>query len=135
MGPLEKTITNSVIAEAKRRGWWAKKIHGSAFQSGLPDVLCIKHGAAVWLEVKRPGQRPTPHQEATMAEISRVGGALCYVVTSRQEAAERLSNAEEATASASVVASLRGRSRPAGDANGVNDDDKVGRIANAGRRV
>lgn len=63
------------------------KIHGGPYQmSGVPDVLCVKRGVAVFLEVKRPGEKPTEIQKARMEEIRRVGGAECAVVTSKEEA-------------------------------------------------
>jgi len=67
------------------------KIHGGPYQmSGVPDVLCVKHGVAVFLEVKKPGEKPTEIQKARMDEIRRVGGASCAVVTSKEEAMSAL---------------------------------------------
>ena len=67
------------------------KIHGGPYQmSGVPDLLCVKEGRAVWLEVKQPGKRPTDVQVRRMNEIERVGGSPCHVVTSREQACECL---------------------------------------------
>lgn len=54
--------------------------------SGVPDLLCVKHGRAVFLEVKRPGQKLRPLQVQRMKEIRDVGGAVAEVVTSKGEA-------------------------------------------------
>jgi hypothetical protein len=63
------------------------KVHGGPYQlAGVPDLLCIKHGRAVFLEVKQPGKRPTPIQVRRMNEIETQGGASCHVVTSAEQA-------------------------------------------------
>lgn len=90
--PLETSITKSIVKHAKSDGWWTFKIAGGAFQrAGVPDLLCVKHGRAVFLEVKQPGKRPTELQKAVMKEIHDVGGAVVAVVTSKEEAAGVLS--------------------------------------------
>lgn len=58
--------------------------------SGIPDLLCLKNGRAVFLEVKQPGKKPTRLQEHRMLEIRKVGGAVAEVVTSKEEAKEVL---------------------------------------------
>jgi hypothetical protein len=89
--PLESTITKSIQVSAKARGWWVLKVAGGAFQRpGIPDLLCVKHGRAVWLEVKQPGKRPTPLQTHVIGELRSLGGAVAEVVTSRAEAEEIL---------------------------------------------
>lgn len=85
--PLETSITKSIVKSAKLDGWWTFKIAGGAFQrAGVPDLLCIKNGRAVFLEVKQPGKKPTPLQQQVMREIREQGGAVAEVVTSRDEA-------------------------------------------------
>ena len=54
--------------------------------AGIPDLLCVKDGRAVFLEVKQPGKKPTPLQEQRMHEIRTIGGAVAEVVTSKHEA-------------------------------------------------
>ena len=78
--PLEKTIVNNVMAVARSMGYWTMKNHGSQFSvAGLPDVLCIKAGRAVWLEAKRPGEEPTRIQEHRMRELIKVGCPVAVV--------------------------------------------------------
>lgn len=84
---LESAIVKSIVKMAKAEGWWVMKIHGGPYQlAGVPDLLCINRGRAVFLEVKRPGEKPTAIQVQRMNEIQRVGGAACHVVTSKEEA-------------------------------------------------
>lgn len=83
---LEKTIVAKVLATARSAGWWAAKLHGSAYSlAGLPDVLAIKDGRAAFIEVKVPGNRPTRIQEHRMRELAAAGAAVA-VVTSAGEA-------------------------------------------------
>ena len=78
--PLEKTIVNNVMAVARSMGYWTMKNHGSQFSvAGLPDVLLIKEGRAVWLEAKRPGEEPTRIQEHRMRELIGVGCPVAVV--------------------------------------------------------
>lgn len=85
-GPLERVIVAKVMATARSLGWWACKMHGSAYSmAGLPDVLCIKGGRAVWLEAKRPGEEPTKVQLHRIRELA-AAGCSCAVVRSAQEA-------------------------------------------------
>ena len=85
--PLETSITKSIVRMAREDGWWTFKIAGGAFQrAGIPDLLCVKNGRAVFLEVKQPGKKPTPLQLHVMQEIREQGGAVVAVVTSREEA-------------------------------------------------
>lgn len=78
--PLEKTIVNNVLATARRLGWWAMKNHGSQYSvTGLPDVLAIKDGKAVWMEAKRPGEEPTRIQEHRLRELAAAGCPVAVV--------------------------------------------------------
>ena len=84
--PLERAIVAKVMATARAMGWWTTKIHGNQFMAaGLPDVLCIRAGRAVWLEAKRPGEEPTKIQVHRMRELSAAGCPVA-VVTSATEA-------------------------------------------------
>lgn len=79
---------------ARRLGWYPIKIHGSAYQlSGLPDVLALKGGVAVWLEVKRHGESTTRIQEHRMRELEEAG-CIAAVVRSPAEAAAVLGVSE-----------------------------------------
>jgi hypothetical protein len=89
--PREASIVAAIVRVAKADGWWVMKIHGGPYQmSGVPDLLCIRQGRAVFLEVKQPGKRATEIQQRRMAEIEREGGARCHVVTSKEQAKECL---------------------------------------------
>ena len=90
--PLESSITKSIVALAKSHGFWTFKIAGGPMQmSGVPDLLLVKHGKAVFLEVKQPGKHATEIQKHRIHEIKTIGGAIAEVVSSKTEAEEVLS--------------------------------------------
>jgi Holliday junction resolvase len=78
--PLERTIVAKVMASARALGWWVMKTHGGSFGTvvGLPDVMAIKNGRVVWMEVKRPGEEPTRVQLHRQRELAGFG---CKVTT------------------------------------------------------
>ena len=90
--PREASIVAAIVRAAKQAGWWVLKIHGGPYQlAGVPDLLCLRDGRAVFLEVKQPGKTATAIQARRMNEIETQGGAPCHVVTSREQAMECLS--------------------------------------------
>lgn len=63
--PREASIVAAIVRSAKQSGWWVMKIHGGPHQlAGVPDLLCLRHGQAVFLEVKQPGKKATRLQAA-----------------------------------------------------------------------
>jgi Holliday junction resolvase len=77
---LERTIVAKVMATAKSLGWFVVKIHGSAYQmAGLPDILAIKGGRAVWMEAKVPGNEPSKIQLHRMRELAAAGCPVAVV--------------------------------------------------------
>lgn len=89
--PRESSIVASIVGVAKSLGWYTLKIHGGPYQvAGIPDLLCLKTGRAVWMEVKQPGNSPTVIQRLRMKELERDGGTPCAVVTSKEQAREFL---------------------------------------------
>ena len=89
--PRESSIVAAIVRVAKSLGWWVMKVHGGPYQlAGVPDLLLLKNGTAVFMEVKQPGKQPTAIQRQRMAEIEREGGAACHVVTSKEQARELL---------------------------------------------
>lgn len=82
---LESAIVRSILAELKPLGWFVK-IHGGPYQSaGIPDIIGVMGGRFVAIEVKRPGEVPTPIQRLVMRRIAEAGG-IVGVATSVAEA-------------------------------------------------
>jgi Holliday junction resolvase len=81
----EKDITNKILARLRERGAFAEKIHGGPLQGrGLPDIVACYRGRFIGIEVKRPGEKPTPLQSHVLGEILKAGGAA-FVLTSADE--------------------------------------------------
>lgn len=98
--PREQDIQNAILDTLARLGVFALRLNSGAIKTqhggmvrgcpaGTPDILSIINGAAVFFEVKRPGKKPTPIQEA-MHERLRQSGARVYVVTSVDDLLEML---------------------------------------------
>lgn len=64
----------------KRAGepiWWLK-VFGNRFQRpGVPDFLVCWGGVFGALELKQPGEHPTPIQTKEIADIRQAGGIVC----------------------------------------------------------
>lgn len=69
---LEKDIQAKVIKELERYGWYCIKIIQTN-KNGIPDLLCHKQGRTMYIEVKRPGLKPTPLQDVRHKELRRAG--------------------------------------------------------------
>lgn len=82
----EATITKEIMAALRVRGWLVYKIHGGPYQSiGLPDLLSISPaGRHMWVEVKKPGGKPTKIQDYRIAELEE-NYAEVLVVSSAEE--------------------------------------------------
>jgi hypothetical protein len=90
----ESKITGAIIQMIRRRGHWARKVHGNAFQTaGIPDVDAVIFGRSVRIEVKRPGEVPTELQNRVLAELERAG-AFVTVATSLDEGLEFVKDVE-----------------------------------------
>ncbi|HXA25632.1 MAG TPA: hypothetical protein VNW90_25415 [Acetobacteraceae bacterium] len=88
--PLESQLLASItrrlkkLAQADPALQWRKR-HGSVFTvSGDPDVFGCWHGHHFEMELKRPGQSPTPLQCARLEAWKRAGAA-CFVIHSLAE--------------------------------------------------
>lgn len=82
----EATIMNNIRKALKERGCYVIKTHGSQFSiAGMPDLLVIRAGRIVFLEVKQPGEIATPRQLAEHEKIRKTMTRV-EVVTSVSEA-------------------------------------------------
>lgn len=69
--------------------WWCK-LHGSPMQrAGIPDLLVVYHGLALFFEIKAPGRKVSPLQMHVMDEIQLAHGRV-WVIRSVLELEEAL---------------------------------------------
>ena len=65
------------------------KVHGDSYLVGEPDLIGCIEALAVAIEIKLPGEVPTPNQMAHL-EMWRRAGALAFWATSMEEVATTL---------------------------------------------
>lgn len=68
----ESQIQSNIIERLRRQGWWVTKIIQTS-TNGIPDVMAIRGGRVVFIEVKRPGQKPTPLQVYRQKQLQEQG--------------------------------------------------------------
>jgi len=78
----ESALVKKLKDTLASRGYWVMKIHGSPMQiAGVPDLLAIKDGRAVWIEAKTAEGVVSKLQEYTMTKL-RAAGCVCIVARS-----------------------------------------------------
>ena len=72
----EQDIQTSIMSYIKSIGGLPIKQNqiGIYGQAGVPDIIACIKGRFVGIEVKRPGQKPKPIQEAFLNAIKKKGG-------------------------------------------------------------
>ena len=85
---LESTIQAKIIKWLKSDGYFVTKLMGTS-TNGIPDVLAIKDGRTLFVEVKRPGREADPLQEYRIKELNDYG-VLAFVAHSVEEVKIRL---------------------------------------------
>jgi hypothetical protein len=73
-----------MIKRLRDLGGEARKVHGSRYSIGEPDIDCVIWGVPLKVEVKVPGGKPTGLQRKRL-EDWRAAGAVAGVVTSLEE--------------------------------------------------
>jgi Holliday junction resolvase len=69
---MEKNIQSSIRDHLRQNGWLVIKLVVTSM-FGVPDLLCIKGGKVVFIEVKQPGKKPTALQVATHIKLTGHG--------------------------------------------------------------
>lgn len=72
MGRTESAIQAAIIGRYERNGYSVVKI-GLCNKQGFPDLMALKEGKVLFIEVKRPGQKPRPLQEYRHKELREQG--------------------------------------------------------------
>lgn len=95
---MKEAYLQSKILKALRKagGWWVKFHNGPRYGApGTPDILGCYYGMFIALEVKRPGEKPTPLQASTIQSIQEQGKGIATVVHSVEEALSVLHKAKK----------------------------------------
>ena len=81
---LEKTIENKLTLAVKKAGGIAVKFVSPSF-AGMPDrLVLLPDGVIAFVELKAPGQKPRPLQEARRRLLRRLGFKV-YVIDSEEQ--------------------------------------------------
>lgn len=85
---LESDLQSQIIEYATRRRWFAVK-STTPSRRGLPDVVAMRDGRTIWIEVKRKDEEAR-RQQVLVADWMREHGAEVFEVDSLEEAMEIL---------------------------------------------
>lgn len=69
---MESKIQNAIKRKLQKDGWLVLKIIQLS-ENGYPDLLCLKDGLQVWIEVKQKGKIPRPLQFFRMEQLNCMG--------------------------------------------------------------
>ena len=62
------------------RGWFVIRIQqGLGCHKGISDLICVKSGKVLFLEIKATGGKLSPHQERFREDIQGHGGIYIWV--------------------------------------------------------
>ena len=80
---LESKIQSRIIGYLRANGYFVTKLSVTS-TTGIPDVLAIKDGKALFVEVKRKGNKPSELQLYRIKELQSYG-AECIVAYSIED--------------------------------------------------
>lgn len=68
----ESQLQSKIIERLKKHGWYVVKLIQTN-TNGIPDLMCIRKGNVIFLEVKREGGELTPLQEHRIKQLNQMG--------------------------------------------------------------
>ena len=81
----EKKVENNIKGYLREKGAYVVKHHGSIYsQVGVPDLLVCFKGRFYGIEVKAPGESPSPLQLENIKRIKDSGG-IAFVTDNLEE--------------------------------------------------
>jgi hypothetical protein len=90
----ESTILRQIRDFLRLNGWKVVRIHQSlGSERGIPDLVAIRSGQTVWIEVKTPHGRLSAHQQAWLQDLEDHGG--WWIVARSVEDVEHLGPREK----------------------------------------
>ena len=89
MGKSESIIQREIIRHLEGEGWFVLKLIQTN-KNGIPDLLAIRQGETIFVEVKRAGAKAKPLQEYRMKEI-HLHGVNSFVAHSIEEVKKKIS--------------------------------------------
>jgi len=80
---MESKIQAAIKAKFERSGWIVVKLIQTNC-NGIPDLMCLKNGKTIFVEVKQPGKEPTELQKYRHSELIKQGFTV-HVLTSDKD--------------------------------------------------
>ena len=75
---LESKVQKAISKKLQDHGWLVLKIIQLS-ANGYPDLMCLKNGEAVFIEVKQAGLKPRELQEFRIEQLNKHGFKSFYV--------------------------------------------------------
>jgi hypothetical protein len=92
MPKSEAKIQNEIRWFLQAYGWKVERMHGNAFQKGIPDLYVVhpKHGKK-WVEIKKPkGYKFTNEQLRNFPEFEKFNDPIWIMVAATKQEYEKL---------------------------------------------
>ena len=90
----ESRLVARIRHELDRRGWLTWKNHGGPMSpAGLPDVMAVRNGRLLAVEVKQPGKSPTAIQRLWLERLA-AHGAIVAVANGEADVVAAIERAE-----------------------------------------
>lgn len=84
----ESSVQTSIIKFLKYEGWFVTKLVSTS-TSGIPDILAIRKGKTIFIEVKRIGGKTSSIQDYRIKEL-KSHGVEVFVFDNLQDAKQTL---------------------------------------------
>ena len=80
----ETDLTAKIITYLRKQGCFVVKQHGGPYGvGGMPDIYALipaePYATPVHIEVKLPGNKPTPRQEKMLRDLRKAGAVAVWV--------------------------------------------------------
>ena len=71
----EQQIQTKIKKKLQERGWFVTKLIKTS-TNGIPDLLAIKYGKAMFIEVKKENGKLAPLQQMRLEELTEAGAIV-----------------------------------------------------------
>jgi Holliday junction resolvase len=80
---MESKIQAKIKARFEQAGWIVVKLIQTNC-NGIPDLMCLKGGKTVFVEVKQPGKKPTKLQQFRHDQLTQ-NGFQVFILSSEKD--------------------------------------------------
>ena len=69
---LEQQLQKKIINQLQKEGWLCVKLIRTSL-NGIPDLLCLRNGVTMFVEVKRPNGKLSELQKVRIEQLKQKG--------------------------------------------------------------